>query len=114
LSFDGAQGPQARPLEFVDPPLLHVVQGDGIEVVQLFPAATDGADQVGRLKDGQVLGRGLPSHVEARAQLAEGLPGLLSEQVEQVAPRRIGESLEDRVHTATLCRYLPACQWHTV
>jgi hypothetical protein len=104
LSFDGAQRFQTGALEFVDPPLLHLVQGDGIEVVQLLPAAADGADQVGRLQDGQVLGRGLPGHVEAGAELAEGLAALLPQLVEEVAPGRIGQRLEHLVHATTLCK----------
>jgi hypothetical protein len=66
--------------------------------VQLLPPAADGAHEVRGLEDAQVLRRRLPRHRDALAQLAERLPVVLAEPVEQLAPRRIRQGFEDRIH----------------
>jgi hypothetical protein len=62
--------------------------------VQLLPAAADRRDQAGRLQQGEVLADGLARHVEAGAQLAQGLAVAGVQAVEQPAPARIGQRPE--------------------
>jgi hypothetical protein len=81
----------------VDPPFLDLVQRYGVEEVEPFAAPPHGCDKVRGLEDIEVLRRRLPSHLEVLAELAQRLTVVLAEAVEQVAPGRIGERLEDVV-----------------
>ncbi|SKV23392.1 Uncharacterised protein [Mycobacteroides abscessus subsp. abscessus] len=65
--LDGAQRPQPRAFELVDPPFLNFVQRNRIEIVQLLAAMSHGADQVGGFEYAQMLGRGLTRHGDALA-----------------------------------------------
>jgi len=75
-----------------------VVDGCGVEEVQLLPAPAQRRDQLGRLEDGQVLGDGLPGHAHVRAELGQGQAAVRVEPVEQRAPGRIAQRPEDRIH----------------
>lgn len=95
-SLDIAQAAQTRALELVDPSFLDLVQGHRVEVVELVPAAPDGADQVCGLENIQVLGERLASHVHVLAELAQRLSAALVKPVQQVPPsvsRGIGQCL---------------------
>ena len=53
----GSQRLKARALELVDPPFLHLVDGHGVEVVELLPASPQRGHEVGAFEDVEVLGR---------------------------------------------------------
>jgi hypothetical protein len=82
----------------VDPLFQSVVDGRGIEVVQLLPPPAHGRDDAGRLEHREVLADRLPGHVEAGAQLAQGLPVAGVQAVEEASATRIGERPEHCVH----------------
>jgi hypothetical protein len=85
-----------------DPALGDVVEGRGVEVVELLPAATHGCHEVGRLEDGEMLAYRLPGHVESRAELAQRLAVPLVEAVQQQPPARVGQCPEGVVHAVVL------------
>lgn len=89
-AFELGQRVKLLPLKLVDPPLADLVDGDGIQVVELFAASPHGDDQVGRLQNPQMLHHRLPAHREPLAQLAERLPVVLKQTVQQLAARGIG------------------------
>src|SRR5262249_13406678 len=89
---------------------------DGVDEMQLLAAAPHGGDEVGRLQDADVLGGGLPGHVEVGRELAQRLPVPLAQEIQQLPAARGAERLEHlvsthRPHLGIRCRYLPACQW---
>ena len=69
-----------------------------IEVVQLLPAATERDHQRRLLQKHEMLGHGLATHVEMLAELAERLPVVRVQLVEQEPSAGVGESLEHLVH----------------
>ena len=89
---------QPAALVFADPPLIDIVNGDRIEVVELFAAAPDDCDEVGLLEDFEVLGDSLARHGEQRAKPSQRLPAALVQRIEQLASAGIGEGLEHVVH----------------
>jgi hypothetical protein len=94
---DRAERVESGTFELVDPPFLHRVQRNGVEVVQLLAAAPDGAHQVRRDEQVQVLRRRLAGHRQRTAQLAQRLPVPLVQPVEQEAPGGVGQGLEHGV-----------------
>jgi len=98
-------------LVLADPAFVDVVNGDRIEVVQLFAAVPDDGDEVGVLQQVQVLGHRLAGHVEVRAERGQRLPAALVEQVEQLAAAGIGQGFEHIVHDAgNIGNQMVACQ----
>ena len=71
---------QAEPLlfEFSHPAFVDFVKRYRVDEMQLFPPTPDDGQQIGGLQYPEVLGGGLPGHVEAFAKLAERLPVLLA------------------------------------
>mgnify|MGYP003660271916 FL=1 len=57
----------------------------------------DPTDQIGVFQNAKVLRRGLPSHVEVLAELAECLSVPLHQQIKQPSSGRVTECLEDLV-----------------
>ena len=72
--------------------------GDRVQEVELLPAPPPGDDEAGLLEQLQVLHDPEAGHVEALLERAQRLAVLAEELVEQLAPRRIGEGPEHRVH----------------
>ena len=72
------QGVQAVKLVLFDPTDVYLVNGDRVEVVQLFTAPADSRNQVGVLQSPQVLRHRLAGHVEVSAELSQGLPAFCS------------------------------------
>ncbi len=111
MLLEVAEGLQAVALVFADPALVDFVDGNGVEVVELFAAVPDGGDEVGVLEEVQVLGDGLTAHVEVLAEGGEGLAVVLMQQVEQLAAAGIGQGFEHVVHdVATIGNQMVACQ----
>ena len=84
----------------VDPAGFDLVDGRGVEVVQLLAPASNGGDEVRRLQHREVLAHRLTRHVEPLTELHEVLPATRVQPVEHAPPARIGQRLEDRVHVA--------------
>ena len=70
------------PLIRADPPLVNLVNGYRIQVMQLFPPVPHHDDQVCRFQQTQVLGDCLSRHVEASAQSGQRLPVGLVQLIE--------------------------------
>src|SRR2546423_8534163 len=66
--------------------------------MELLPPASLGHHQAGLCELVQMLHHAEARHPEPPFELAEGLPVLLEESVEQASPRRISQRLEDLVH----------------
>lgn len=115
MFLEVAERLQAVPLVLADPALVDFVDGDGVEVVELFAAVPDGGDEVGVLEEVQVLGHGLTGHVEVLAEGGEGLAVVLMQQVEQLAAAGIGQGFENGVHDmVTIGNQMVACQRRSV
>ena len=111
MLLEVAEGLQAVALVLADPALVDFVDGDGVEVVKLFPAVPDGGDEVGVLEEVEVLRHGLAGHVEVLAESGEGLAVVLMQQVEQLAAAGIGQGFENGVHdTVTIGNQMVARQ----
>ena len=65
--------------------------------MQLLAAAPDGGDQVCRLERVQVLGHALTRHVEVLAQVVQAAAVMRVQQVQQLAPTRVGEGFEEQI-----------------
>lgn len=87
-----------RALIFRDPAFVELVEGDGIEEVELLTATPSGGDEVGVFEDFEVLGDGLTGHVEAAAEIAESLAVLAAQLIEQGPAAGIGQGFEDCIH----------------
>src|SRR6185437_549992 len=76
--------------------LVYPARGDGVnrrrvEVVQLLAPAPRDGHEVRLLEEREVLGDCLAGHVERHAELAERLPVLGVEPIEQAPARLVGE-----------------------
>ena len=93
-----AQGLELGPLVLADPALVNFVDGNGIEVVELFAAVPDHGEEVGVFEDFEVLGHGLARHVEVGAEVAERAPVGLVQLIEKLSAAGIGERFENFIH----------------
>jgi hypothetical protein len=77
--------------------------------MQLFMPAPLRDDELCLFENGKMLRHRLPRHVEAFAQLAQGLfiPGM--DAVQQLPPDRIGQNAEHRNHTHAANMQLMGC-----
>jgi hypothetical protein len=73
------------------------VDWNGVDEMELFPAALDRAHQVGSLQNLQMLGRGLPGHLEVLAKLAKRLAVLPAKKIKQLAAAGVGQCFEHLV-----------------
>ena len=67
-----------------------------------LPSAPHDGDEVGPLKDVEMLRRRLARHLEALTKLSQRLAVVLPQTIEQKPPGGVGQCLEDRVHPARL------------
>ncbi len=65
--------------------------------MQFFAAASDRRDEVRRLQHVQVLGDGLPRHVQVFAEFVQRAAIMGMQKVQQLSPTRIGERPEELV-----------------
>src|SRR4029077_2328294 len=107
-SFEIRECLEARFFELGNPALVDLLQRYWIEEVQLFTAAPYGGDQVRRLEQAEVLRHALPCHVQVFTQLVERAAVVRMQQVQQLAPARIGQGLEQYVGVGALCHVLHA------
>lgn len=84
--------------EFIYPSPIDLGKWHWVEVVVLFPAAPDHADQFGALQNTQVLAHRLPAYCHLVAQLPQGLPLFNKQAIKQSTSRFVCECLEDSVH----------------
>src|SRR5262245_18801667 len=97
-------------LELLHPTVVDLVNGPGIEVMELLPPAPGRAHEVRFLEQPQVLGDGLPSHPHLLAELAEREPVRRVEPIEELPAAGIRERLEDLVHArASVDHYASRC-----
>src|SRR5438309_2634155 len=91
---------QSPALVLADPALVDLVEGHGIEVVQLLAAAPDRDHEVGVLEQRQMLGHCLTRHVQVLAQLAQGLAVVAVQPIQELPTAWISQCPEDlvRVH----------------
>src|SRR5262249_31786645 len=74
LSFEFGEDAEAALLELADPALGDLVNRHRIEVVELLAAPPDDDHEVCLLQQHEMLGHGLPGHVQVGAKLPERLP----------------------------------------
>lgn len=85
-------------LVLADPALVDFMNRNRIQVVQFLAPAPYGDDQIRLLEQEKVLGYGLTTHVRLPAKLAQSLPVVGVEPVEQFPASGIRERLEHHVH----------------
>ena len=96
---------------FADPALIDFMQRHRVEIMELLASAPDHRDEVRRLQQGQMLGYGLPGHIQVLAQPGQSLAIALVELIQQFPPAFIGQRFEYGVHLAEIiCNLLVACQ----
>ncbi len=81
----------------VDPPVVDQPDRDGVEEVELLPARPARDDEPGVLEHAQVLHDPEAGHLQLGLELGERAAVALEEPVEEKAPGRVGERLEDQV-----------------
>lgn len=96
--FEVMQCVQVLPFVFGNPALGDLVDGDRIEVVQLFTSPADCGNEVGVLQTPEVLRYRLTGHVQVLAKPAQCLAIMGPQRVQQAPSCRIGEGLEHFVH----------------
>jgi len=74
------------------------VNGNGIEIVELFAAVPDHREEVGVFENLEVLGHGLARHVELGAQVAERAAVGLVQLIEELSATRISQCFENFIH----------------
>jgi hypothetical protein len=86
----------------VDPAFGDLADRGRVEVVQLFAASPEDGHEAGGLQDRQVLADGLPGHVQAGAQFAQGLPAAAIQAVEQAPAAWVRQRPEYLIHSVLL------------
>jgi hypothetical protein len=86
----------------VDPAFGDFADRRCVQVMELFPASPDRGHEVGGLQDRQVLADGLPGHVQAGAQFAQGLPVAAVQAVEQPPAAWVRQRPEYLIHSVLL------------
>lgn len=89
-AFEVAQGFEPRSLEFADPAVVERLERHGVQKVQLFSPAPLHGDEVCRFEHGEVLRHAPPRHVEVLAELAERLPIVSVQAIQELSTPWIG------------------------
>ncbi len=92
--FQLAQCLQALAFVLANPALVDLMQRRRIEVVQLLAPMPQRDDEIGLLEQCEVLGDGLPRHVETGTQFPQRLAVLCIQPVQQLPPAGVGERLQ--------------------
>src|SRR5262252_7430828 len=96
------QSPQAPALELLHPAVVDLVDGHGVQEVELLATAPRRADEVRLLEQREVLRDRLPGHVHPLAELAQREPARLEQAIEKLSPAGIRERFEHRIHPGLL------------
>src|SRR6516225_1925597 len=88
---------QAWSLESADPTLSDRVDRYRVDEMKLLPPLAPRRHEVGVLEDREMLRNGLASHLEFLAELAQRLPVLLAQPIQQVSATGIREGSEHGV-----------------
>src|SRR4029077_20979340 len=83
---------------FADPALVDEPDRDGVQEVELLPAAPARDHEIGLLQQPEVLHDAEARHGQALLERTQRLPVLLEELVEQSSPGRVAERLEHLIH----------------
>ena len=81
-------------LVFFDPTFVYFMDGDRVEIMQLFAPSPHRGNQVGVFKPREVLRDRLAGHVEVCTELSQRLAALRAKGIQQAPPGRVSESLE--------------------
>ena len=104
-------------LKFLDPPLVNLMDGHGVDVVKLFSAPPYEGHQIRRFENGEMLGHCLTGHIQASAQHRQTPAVVLVKAIEQLSSAGIGQRLKYRIHIVhkcsltikqKICKQLPA------
>jgi len=85
-------------LEFLDPSLVNLMDGHGVDVVKLFSAPPYEGHQIRCFENGEMLGHCLTGHIQASAQRRQSLAVVLVKSIEQLSSVGTGQRLEYCVH----------------
>lgn len=83
--------------ELSNPAFVNIVNGNGIEVVELFASLPLDRDKIRVFEQAEMLCNGLARHTEFPAQFAESLAISCVQAIEQFPASRIGQSFEHLV-----------------
>ena len=86
-----------RHVEVRNPPRVNRVEGNWVEVLELFAAAPHRDDEVCIFKNLKVPGRGLPRHVHGGTKCRQRLAVFGAKTIEEVAAGPICQRFEDAV-----------------
>jgi hypothetical protein len=98
LHFEGVQRLEAWLLEFPYPAEVHVVDRNGVEVVQLLSSLPLDGDEIRVFEQPEMLCHRLSRHVEARAQLGQRLAAAFVQTVKQHPAVGVGQGFEHFVN----------------
>lgn len=87
--LEGMQHLKPSLIKLAGPARIDFVDRHRVQVMQFFAILPDDGDQIGLLKQTQMLGKSLTAHVVLFAQFSQGLPVLLPQLVERLM-RRLG------------------------
>ena len=93
-----AQRLQAIALIFANPAFVNLVQRHWIEIVQFFASTPDAGHQIGPFQHRQMLGNGLPRHVQLPAQFGQCLPVFSMQLIQQLSPAWVRQRLKHCIH----------------
>ncbi len=79
--FEVTQCVQVLPFVFLNPTLVDLVDGDGVEIVQFLAPTADRRNEVGVLQAPEVLRDRLARHVEMRAEFPQRLAATRSQTI---------------------------------
>ena len=85
------------------------MDGNWVQVMQLFPSASDGRHQLCLFQDRQMPGNRLSAHFHPLAKLAQGLSGLGLKPIQQCPTAGIRQGLEHVIHDL-ICNHMVAYQ----
>ena len=95
--FQIRKRPEARLFELGDPPFIDFLERNWIEEVEFLPAIPHRGDQVRSHQQVKVLRYTLPCHIQVFAQLIERAAIVFMQQIQQLAPAGVGQSLEEHI-----------------
>src|SRR5579863_4660109 len=108
--LEAAQRSGPRFCVLAHPSVMDEADGDRVQEVELFAAATFSDNETSLFELLEVLHDAKARHREALLERTQGLPVLTEQFVEKLPSGRIGESFEHFVHEDMICDLLVTCQ----